>query len=89
MWPDFNCAPGLGPCRKALEDFSPRVLRIMFTLAPWDKPMTYKEEKSAQEARQKEKIFVNFFLEVEAVLHKFGAAGSENNRLPTRWEVLP
>ncbi|EIE23980.1 hypothetical protein COCSUDRAFT_1550, partial [Coccomyxa subellipsoidea C-169] len=72
--------------RKALEDFSPRVLRIMFTLAPWDKSMTYKEEKSALEARQKEKTFVNFFLEVEAVLHKFGREGLEG-RLPSRWEA--
>ncbi|BDA46365.1 Cysteine-tRNA ligase, cytoplasmic [Coccomyxa sp. Obi] len=72
--------------RKALEDFSPRVLRIMFTLAPWDKPMTYKEEKSAAEARQKEKVFVNFFLEVDAVMHKFGPGGTEG-RLPTRWEA--
>lgn len=60
----------------------------MFTLAPWDKSMTYKEEKSALEARQKEKTFVNFFLEVEAVLHKFGREGLEG-RLPSRWEVLP
>ncbi len=74
------------PNRKALEDFSPRVLRIMFTLAPWDKPMTYKEERSAAEARQKEKVFVNFFLEVDAVMHKFGPEGTEG-RLPTRWQV--
>jgi hypothetical protein len=59
----------------------------MFALAPWDKPMTFKEEKSALEARQKEKIFENFFLEVQAVLHKFGSGGSEG-RLPTKWEVL-
>ena len=59
----------------------------MFALAPWDKPMTFKEEKSALEARQKEKIFENFFLEVQAVLQKFGSGGSEG-RLPTRWEVL-
>ncbi|KAK9906729.1 hypothetical protein WJX75_006969 [Coccomyxa subellipsoidea] len=72
--------------RRALQNFSPRVLRIMFALAPWDKPMTFKEEKSALEARQKEKIFENFFLEVQAVLHKFGSGGSEG-RLPTRWEA--
>lgn len=81
----FLTALGLVVCREALKKFSPRVLRIMFALTPWDKPMTY-SDAVATTARQREGTLVSFFSEVEAVLHKFGPRGSQG-RLPTRWEV--
>jgi cysteinyl-tRNA synthetase len=51
--------------RQALETFSPRQLRLMFLLQPWEKKMTYgeaaKDEMKAREAQLR-----NFFGNVEA-----------------------
>lgn len=33
-------------CRQALESFSPRQLRLMFVLQPWEKKMNYGEQVS-------------------------------------------
>jgi hypothetical protein len=32
------------PCRQALESFTPRQLRLMFLLQPWEKKMSYGEQ---------------------------------------------
>lgn len=34
----------LRACRQALESFSPRQLRLMFVLQPWEKKMNYGEQ---------------------------------------------
>ena len=83
---------GCAPSRKALESFSPRVLRIMFALAPWEKSMTYSDTAVA-EAQRKEEVLRSFFARTSALLRKFGhaaapaAPGAPCQRLPTRWEV--
>ena len=58
--------------RKALEAISPRVLRIMFTLAPWDRAMTY-SDTAVSEAQRKEEVFRSFFARIDALLKKFSA----------------
>lgn len=83
-----------GAClnRKALESISPRILRIMFALAPWDKSMTYSDTAVA-EAQRKEEVLRSFFARTDALLRKFSHAaapaepGHPCQRLPTRWEV--
>ena len=80
--------------RKALEAFSPRVLRLMFALAPWERSMTY-GDAAVSEAARKDEVLQSFFARAQALLKKFGhsAAGAPAggdgvvSRLPTRWEV--
>jgi hypothetical protein len=73
------------PDRKALEEFSPGVLRVMFALANWEKPMTYTED-TAREAKGKLDAIKSFFMNLEVVLTKFGPGGSHEG-LSERWEV--
>jgi len=53
--------------RQALEFHSPRQLRLMFLLTPWDKPMNYSDQ-TVENAKSKEKYFKNFFGAVKSVL---------------------
>jgi len=53
--------------RQALQEHSPRQLRLMFLMQPWDKPMSYSDQ-TVDDARVKEKYFKNFFGAVKSVL---------------------
>lgn len=53
--------------RQALQEHSPRQLRLMFLLQPWDKPMNYSDQ-TVDDAKAKEKYFKNFFGAVKSVL---------------------
>lgn len=46
--------------KEALKEHSPRQLRIMFLLQPWDKPMNYSDQV-VSDAREKERVFRSFF----------------------------
>lgn len=81
--------------RKALESFSPRVLRIMFALAPWERSMTYSDTAVA-EAQRKEEVLRSFFARIDAILKKFPHAAAAGSPVPgggpsqclaMRWEV--
>eukprot|EP00934_Nitzschia_sp_Nitz4_P006791 Nitzschia sp. Nitz4//scaffold171_size48012//24696//27029//NITZ4_007125-RA/size48012-processed-gene-0.13-mRNA-1//-1//CDS//3329538701//6781//frame0 len=53
--------------RQALAEHSPRQLRFMFLMQPWDKPMNYSDQ-TVDDAKAKEKYFKNFFGAVKSVL---------------------
>eukprot|EP00537_Pseudo-nitzschia_pungens_P007313 CAMPEP_0172371032 /NCGR_PEP_ID=MMETSP1060-20121228/40829_1 /TAXON_ID=37318 /ORGANISM="Pseudo-nitzschia pungens, Strain cf. cingulata" /LENGTH=779 /DNA_ID=CAMNT_0013096525 /DNA_START=185 /DNA_END=2524 /DNA_ORIENTATION=- len=53
--------------RQALQEHSPRQLRLMFLMQPWDKPMNYSDQ-TVDDAKAKEKYFKNFFGSVKSVL---------------------
>jgi cysteinyl-tRNA synthetase len=53
--------------RQALEEHTPRQLRLMFLMQPWDKPMNYSDQ-TVEDAKAKEKYFKNFFGAVKSVL---------------------
>lgn len=53
--------------RQALQEHTPRQLRLMFLLQPWDKPMNYSDQ-TVDDAKSKEKYFKNFFGAVKSVL---------------------
>lgn len=63
-------------CREALDVFSPRQLRLMMALNPWDRRMAYgaqiQEEVKAREAQLK-----NFFSNIEVAIRKFSASSSQ------------
>ena len=53
--------------RQALVEHSPRQLRFMFLMQPWDKSMNYSDQ-TVDDAKAKEKYFKNFFGSVKSVL---------------------
>lgn len=53
--------------RQALEEHTPRQIRLMFLLQPWDKPMNYSDQ-TVNDAKTKEQYFKNFFGQAKAVL---------------------
>lgn len=53
--------------RQALQEHSPRQLRLMFLMQPWDKPMNYSDQ-TVDDAKAKERYFKNFFGSVKSVL---------------------
>ena len=55
--------------RQALEEHTPRQLRMMFLLQAWNKPMNYSDQ-TVDDAKAKEKYFKNFFGSVKSVLRK-------------------
>jgi cysteinyl-tRNA synthetase len=55
--------------RQALKEHSPRQLRIMFLMQPWDKPMNYSDQ-TVDDAKAKEKYFKNFFGAVKSLLRQ-------------------
>lgn len=67
-------------CREALATFTPRQLRLMMALNPWDRRMAYgvqvQEEVKSREAQLK-----NFFSNVEVVIRK--STNSVNH--PQKW----
>lgn len=73
---------GAGGSRDSLKTFSPRQMRFMFALQPWDKPMTY-GDAARDEMRCKEQLLKNFFQNVEVVLR------TASPRAPSRCDVRP
>ena len=63
--------------RQALEKHSPRQIRLMFLLQPWDRGMNYSDQ-TVGDAKAKEALFRNFFGAVKAVLSAPGPAGHPN-----------
>lgn len=55
--------------QQALTEHSPRQLRLMFLLQPWDKPMNYSDQ-TVDDAKAKERYFKNFFGAVKSVLRQ-------------------
>jgi len=53
--------------RQALQEHSPRQLRLMFLMQPWNKPMNYSDQ-TVDDAKAKEKYFKNFFGTVKSLL---------------------
>ncbi|VEU37893.1 unnamed protein product [Pseudo-nitzschia multistriata] len=53
--------------RQALQEHTPRQLRLMFLMQSWDKPMNYSDQ-TVDDAKAKEKYFKNFFGSVKSVL---------------------
>jgi len=54
--------------RQALKTYTPRQLRLLFLIKPWDKPMNYVEETMEKEVKSKEKTLVEFFSSIKTVL---------------------
>lgn len=52
--------------REALEQNSPRLLRILFLMQGWDQPMNYSQQ-TTDDAKSKETTFKAFFREVQAL----------------------
>lgn len=52
--------------RQALDQNSPRLLRILFLFQGWDQPMNYAKQ-TLDDARSKETTFKSFFREVESM----------------------
>jgi len=53
--------------QQALQEHSPRQLRLLFLLTSWDKPMNYSDQ-TVDNAKAKESYFKNFFGACKAVL---------------------
>ena len=53
--------------QQALQEHSPRQLRLMFLLQSWDKPMNYSDQ-TVDDAKSKERYLKNFFGAVKSVL---------------------
>ncbi|KAL4430549.1 hypothetical protein ABPG77_005789 [Micractinium sp. CCAP 211/92] len=66
--------------RQALESFTPRQMRLMFVLQPWERKMNYGEQ-AKEEMRSKEALLKNFFCNVEVVLRTQKVAATSQ-----RWE---
>ena len=71
-------------CRKALERTDARVLRLMFCMAPWERPMTYTEGETESEAQRKDEVLKSFFARAQALLTKFDPVSC---RLAMKWLV--
>jgi cysteinyl-tRNA synthetase len=57
--------------RQALTEFSPRSLRMLFLLHPYDAPMDY-SDATVERARQEERAFAEFFQNVKLELRTRG-----------------
>ncbi len=58
-------------CRKALERTDACVLRLMFAMVPWERPMSYTEGQTEAEARRRDEVLMNFFARARALIAKF------------------
>jgi cysteinyl-tRNA synthetase len=54
--------------RQALEEHTPRQLRLVFLMQPWDKLINYSDQ-TVEDAKTKGKKFKNFFGAVKSLLH--------------------
>lgn len=75
--------------RQALAEHTPRQLRLMFLMQPWDKPMNYSDQ-TVDDAKAKEKYFKNFFGAVKSVLRNDFVAERQGWNPPDRviWDTL-
>ena len=55
--------------RQALQEHTPRQLRLMFLMQPWNKPMNYSDQ-TVDDAKAKERYFYNFFGAAKSVLRR-------------------
>eukprot|EP00300_Choanocystis_sp_HF-7_P023975 c25368_g1_i1.p1 GENE.c25368_g1_i1~~c25368_g1_i1.p1 ORF type:complete len:912 (-),score=266.71 c25368_g1_i1:40-2775(-) len=55
--------------RQALKQHTPRQLRLMFLLQPWDREMNYSDQ-TVGDARKKETTFKNYFGTIKAILRQ-------------------
>jgi len=62
--------------RQALEEHTPRQLRLMFLLQAWDKGMNYSDQ-AIEEAKSKESSLRNFFSLVNVTCSSPGLVGSQ------------
>ncbi|GMH38778.1 hypothetical protein BSKO_06662 [Bryopsis sp. KO-2023] len=67
--------------REALATFTPRQIRLMFVLQPWNKPMIYGEQ-SREEMKAKEALLKNFFQNVDVVVRDANVS-----KRSMRWEA--
>ncbi len=75
--------------RQALTEHSPRQLRFMFLMQPWDKPMNYSDQ-TVDDAKSKERYFKNFFGAVKSVLRNDFVAERQGWTQADRvlWQIL-
>lgn len=69
--------------REALQQFSPRQLRLMFIMSPWNKTISYGETMRA-EMRARESALKNFFQNVDVALRE---AGKDEASTSGKWQV--
>lgn len=70
-------------CREALQQFTPRQLRLMFIMSPWNKTISYGATMCA-EMRAKESALKNFFQNVDVAIRE----GSKNESGTSgKWQV--
>lgn len=69
------------PHREALQQFTPRQLRLMFCLQPWGKTMNYGDNARA-EMKAREAALRNFFQNVEVAVRSVDLCSSSG-----KWEV--
>jgi len=70
-------------CREALQQFSPRQLRLMFIMSPWNKTISYGETMRA-EMRARESALKNFFQNVEVAIREGSKAEASTS---AKWQV--
>ncbi|KAL4522526.1 hypothetical protein Ndes2437A_g07295 [Nannochloris sp. 'desiccata'] len=70
--------------REALETFSPRQLRLMMVLTPWDRRMSYGEQ-IREEMKARESQLRNFFGNVNVAIRKSGGSGGLSAPGPQKW----
>ena len=74
------------PClcrREALQQFSPRQLRLMFIMSPWNKTISYGETMRA-EMRAREAALKNFFQNVDVAIRE---ASKDESSTSSKWQV--
>ena len=63
------------------------MLRLMFAMAPWEKPMTYADSgETSGEAQRKDEVLKSFFARADALLKKFDPV-SAPGLLAMKWLV--
>lgn len=77
------CQTLLCACREALQQFSPRQLRLMFIMSPWNKTISYGETMRA-EMRARESALKNFFQNVEVAIRE---GSKEEASTSAKWQV--
>ena len=70
--------------REALETFTPRQLRLMMVLTPWDRRMSYGEQ-IREEMKSRESQLRNFFGNIDVAIRKSGGSGGLSAPGPQKW----
>lgn len=69
--------------REALQQFTPRQLRLMFIMSPWNKTISYGETMRA-EMRARESALKNFFQNVDVALRE---SSKDESSSSAKWQV--